>query len=68
MLFMIVFWKKGGTLFCDICLSKERSIKQKMCPHVPSTTGNVGEKVFIDSVTLSETVRKDDYETRSILQ
>ena len=37
-----------------------------MCPHVPM--GNVGEKVFIDSVTLSETVRKDDYETRSILQ
>ena len=46
---------------CDICLTKERSIKPKMVPHLPSTcVGNVGEKVFIDLVTLSET-RKNCY-------
>ena len=44
---------------CHICLSKERSMKNKMGPHVPSTVGNVGEKVFINLVTLSETVRKN---------
>ena len=36
---------------CDVCLIKERSVKQKVGPNVPSTEGNVGEKVFIDSVT-----------------
>ena len=46
---------------CNVCLTKERSVKNKMGPHVPSTVGNVGEKVFIDLVTLSETVRKNRY-------
>ena len=46
---------------CDICLSKERSIKSKMGPHEPSTVGSIVEKVFIDLVTLSETVRKNHY-------
>ena len=46
---------------CDVCLTKERSIKNKMGPHVPSTVGNVGEKVFIDLVSMSETVRKNRY-------
>ena len=32
-----------------------------MGPHVPSTVGNVGEKVFIDLVSMSETVRKNRY-------
>ena len=39
---------------CDICLTKERSIKPKMATHVPSTVGNVGEKVFIDLLRNSE--------------
>ena len=46
---------------CDICLTKERSIKPMMGPHVPSAVGNIGEKVFFDLVTLSETVRKNSY-------
>ena len=46
---------------CDVCLTKERSIKAKMGPHVPSTVEYVGEKLFIDLVTLSETVRKNHY-------
>ena len=43
---------------CDICLAKERSVKVKTGPHVPSVVGNVGEKIFIDLVSMSETVRK----------
>ena len=32
-----------------------------MGPHVPSTLGNVGKKVFIDLVSFSKTVRKNCY-------
>ena len=44
---------------CNTCLAKERSIQAKRGPHVPSTVDNVGEKVFIDLVSMSETVRKN---------
>ena len=40
-------------MICDACLSMERSMKQKMGPQVPSRVGNVGEKLFIDLVTIS---------------
>ena len=43
------------------CLTKERSIKPRMGPNVPSTVGNFGEKVFIDLVSFSETLRKNHY-------
>ena len=33
----------------------------KTGPHVPSVVGNVGEKVFIYLVSMSETVRKNCY-------
>ena len=33
----------------------------KTGPHVPSVVGNVGEKIFIDLVSMSETVRKNRY-------
>ena len=46
---------------CNVCLAKERSIKAKTGPHVRSTVGNVGEKVFIDLVLMSKTVRKNCY-------
>ena len=46
---------------CNTCLAKERSIQAKRGPHMPSTVGNVGEKVFIDLVSMSETVRKNCY-------
>ena len=46
---------------CDVCLAKERSIKVKTGPHVPCVVGNVGEKLFIDLVSMSETVRKNHY-------
>ena len=44
---------------CNTCLAKERSIQAKTGPHVPSTVGNVGEKIFIDLVSMPETVRKN---------
>ena len=46
---------------CEACLAKEQSIKAKRGPHVPSTVVNVGEKVLIDLVSMSETVRKNCY-------
>ena len=46
---------------CNPCLAKERSIQAKRGPHMPSTVGNVGEKVFIDLVLMSETVKKNRY-------
>ena len=46
---------------CNTCLAKERSIQAKRGPHMPSTVGNVGEKVFIDLVWMSKTVRKKRY-------
>ena len=45
----------------DICLAKERIVKAKTGPYVPSTVGNVGEKIFINLVSMSETVRKNCY-------
>ena len=46
---------------CNIFLAKEKIIQNKRGPYVPSTVGNVGEKVFIDLVSMSETVRKNHY-------
>ena len=47
--------------WCDTCLAIERSFKAKRGPQVPSTVGNTGEKVFIDLVSMSETVRKNRF-------
>ena len=46
---------------CNTFLAKERNIQAKRGPHVPSKVGNVGEKVFIDLESISETVRKNPY-------
>ena len=46
---------------CNTFLAKERNIQAKRGPHVPSTVGNVGEKVFINLESMSETVRKNPY-------
>ena len=45
----------------NTCLVKERSIQAKRGPHMPSTVGNIGETLFIDLVSMSETVRKNRY-------
>ena len=46
---------------CNTCLAKERSIQAKRGPHVPSSVRIVGEKIFIDLVSMSETMRKNRY-------
>ena len=41
---------------CDVCIVKERSIPTRVGVHVPSLTGYVGEKLYIDLVSMSDTV------------
>ena len=46
---------------CDICIVKERSVPARVGEHVPSLTGYVGEKLYINLVSMSETVRGNSY-------
>ena len=46
---------------CDTCLTKERSMLVRTGEHVPSLTGYVGEKLYIDLVSMSDTVRENQY-------
>ena len=46
---------------CDTCLTKERSMLVRTGEHVPSLTGYVGEKLYIDLVSMSDTVRGNPY-------
>ena len=60
--FVLSAWDKISRLVeRNICLTKKRSIKPKIGPLVLSTVGNVGKKVFIDLVTLSETIMNNHY-------
>ena len=42
---------------CDNCLTKEGSLPVRTEEHVPSLTGYVGKKLYIDLVSMSDTVR-----------
>ena len=46
---------------CDTCITKERSVPSRVGEHVPSLTGYVGEKLYIDLVSMSDTVRGNRY-------
>ena len=46
---------------CNQCIAKECSVKQRVGIHAPSLVGNVGEKKFIDLVSMSETVQGNCY-------
>ena len=46
---------------CDVCIVKERSVPAWVGEHVPSLTGYVGEKLYIDLVSMSDTVRGNRY-------
>ena len=46
---------------CDTCIVKERSIPVRSGIHMPSLTGYVGEKLYIDLVTMSDTMRGNRY-------
>ena len=45
----------------DICIVKERSMPVRTGVHMPSLTGYVGEKLYIDLVSMSDTVRGNRY-------
>ena len=46
---------------CDTCLTKEQSMPVRTREHVPSLTGYVGEKLYIDLVSVSDTFRGNQY-------
>ena len=46
---------------CDTCIVKERSVPARSGIHLPSLTGYVGEKLYIDLVSMSVTVRGNRY-------
>ena len=41
---------------CDTCLAKEWSMPARTGVHVSSLAGYVGEKLYVDLVTMSETI------------
>ena len=46
---------------CDTCLTKERSMLLRTREHVPSLTVYVGEKLYIDLVSISDNTRGNRY-------
>ena len=46
---------------CDTCLTKERSMPVRTGEHVPSLTRYVGGKLYIDIVSMLNTVRGNQY-------
>ena len=46
---------------CDTCLNKEQSMPVRTGEHVSSLMGNVGEKLYIDLVSMSDTVGGNQY-------
>ena len=46
---------------CDTCSTKEWSMPIRTGEHVPSLTGNIGVKLYIDLVSMSNTMRGNRY-------
>ena len=46
---------------CGTCIVKERSMPVSTGVHMPSLTGYVGEKLYINLVSMSDTVRGNPY-------
>ena len=46
---------------CDTCLTKEWSMPVRTREHVPSLTGYEGEKLYVDLVSMLETMRGNRY-------
>ena len=46
---------------CDTCIVKERRMPVRTGVHMPSLTGYVGEKLYIDLVFMADTVRGNRY-------
>ena len=51
---------------CDTCLTtKEQSMPVKTGEHIPSLRGYVGEKLYIDLLSVSDTIRGNQYLVRA---
>ena len=50
---------------CDTCLTTEQSMPVQTGEHVPSLTGYVGEKLYLDLVSMSKTMRGNRYMLRA---
>ena len=46
---------------CDTCIAKEQSMLVRTREHIPSLTEYVGEKLHIDLVSMSDTMRGNRY-------
>ena len=46
---------------CDTFLTKEQRMPVRTREHVPSLTGYVGEKLYVDLVSMSDTMRGNQY-------
>ena len=57
--FMLSARQKIGFLNggCDTCLTKKQSMPVRVGEHVRLLTGYVGEKLYLDLVSMSETIR-----------
>ena len=53
-----IWFLNGG---CDTCLTKERSIPLQTREHIPFLTVYMGEKLFIDLVSMLATIRGNRY-------
>ena len=53
-----IHFLNGG---CDTCLTKEQIIPVRTGVHVPSLAGYVGKKLYVDLVSMSETIIGNQY-------
>ena len=53
-----IHYLNGG---CDTCLTKEGSMPVQTGEHVPLLTGYIREKLYVDLVSMSETMRGNRY-------
>ena len=44
---------------CDTCLTKDQSMPVRTGEHVPSLTRYEGEKLYVDLVSMSDTIREN---------
>ena len=44
---------------CDSCIAKEQSMPVRTGKHIPSLTGYVGVKLYVDLVSMSDTVSEN---------
>ena len=53
-----IHFLNGG---CDTCLTKERSLPAQTRLHVPTLAGYVGQMLYVDLVSMLDTIRGNQY-------